>query len=189
MRTHDLIGVLLAGGQSRRMGQDKALLDWHGQPLIEHMIATLHAVGIAHVKISGNRPEYDGIVDAQPGGGPIIGLLSVAQTLLDTELLVVPVDMPRLSVGLLQQLLDAPASEAVRFGELALPMRLRLDDHSRAVLRDVAALAGRERSLLALQARLKVQSLPMIDVAAIELANCNHPHEWQRALTSPMEPP
>ncbi|MEK7814756.1 MAG: nucleotidyltransferase family protein, partial [Chloroflexota bacterium] len=40
------VGLLLAAGESRRMGQLKALLPWNGTPLIEHQIAALQGAGV-----------------------------------------------------------------------------------------------------------------------------------------------
>jgi molybdenum cofactor cytidylyltransferase len=34
----DVVAVLLAAGDSERMGRPKALLDWHGQPLLSHQL-------------------------------------------------------------------------------------------------------------------------------------------------------
>ena len=39
--------VLLAAGESTRMGEPKALLPWGGQPLIAHQVAALHEAGYA----------------------------------------------------------------------------------------------------------------------------------------------
>ncbi len=40
----DASGFVLAGGQSSRMGRDKALLTFAGQPLIAHALAILREV-------------------------------------------------------------------------------------------------------------------------------------------------
>lgn len=181
MSSTSTTGVLLAGGRSSRMGRDKALLDWQGRPLIEHMIAQLYAAGVNQVRVSGDRPDYHGIPDGLPEGGPVVGLHSVANTLPDGCLLIVPVDMPRLTPELLRQLLQAPDAGAVQFTGYTLPLRLRLDGYSRAVLADVAGQPGRDCSLHRLLSRLATRKLPLPDHAASQLGNCNTPEDWQQA--------
>ena len=45
-------GLILAGGQSSRMGTDKALLDIAGQPLLQHIIARMILSGISQVTVA-----------------------------------------------------------------------------------------------------------------------------------------
>ena len=98
-----LNGLVLAGGQSRRMGQDKALMLYKGRTLLDHAIALLEAAGCTNVLISRNAPGYmsDLIADAGPLAGVHTALNAIGS---NCELLVLPVDMPRMSAGLLQRL-------------------------------------------------------------------------------------
>jgi molybdenum cofactor guanylyltransferase len=71
-------GYILAGGASRRMGRDKALLPWHGVPLVE-WIALQVREAVGNATIAG-APERDAglgipaIGEACPGGGPLSGI-------------------------------------------------------------------------------------------------------------------
>ena len=47
----DVAGLLLAAGQSTRMGEPKALLPWHGIPLLEHQLSTLALADISPVMV------------------------------------------------------------------------------------------------------------------------------------------
>jgi molybdenum cofactor guanylyltransferase len=96
---------VLAGGQSTRMGRDKALIEFHGRPLIEHALVKLRALGFAPA-IIGNRfdlEKYSRIVpDNYPGSGPLAGIetgLSVSDADLN---LFLPVDLPLLPIEFLR---------------------------------------------------------------------------------------
>ena len=179
------MGVVLAGGRSLRMGTDKALLAWHGRPLIEHQIALLQQAGFADVRVSGRvsglRPGCAGVADAVAGAGPLGGLAGVATGLADgTDLLVVPVDMPLLTGTLLRRLWrEQPRAATVRFAGTVLPMRWRLDAGSRARLWELLGNAARAgRSLRALQQVCGVAEIALAGPEADLLADCNDPAAW-----------
>src|SRR5215831_2146120 len=97
-------GYVLAGGASRRMGTPKALLPFRGRTLIEYVAGeVLTAAG--NVTIVG-RPElyaglgFDAISDAQPGFGPLGGLLTALSSADAEWSLVVACDLPRITAVL-----------------------------------------------------------------------------------------
>lgn len=75
----DGCGVILAGGQSSRMGTNKALLDFHGEPLIQRLARRMEA-WFAQTIVVTNTPEVYGFLglpmfgDREPGLGPLGGL-------------------------------------------------------------------------------------------------------------------
>ena len=178
------VGVVLAGGRSLRMGVDKAMLQWRGRPLIEHQLGLLREAGLAEARVSGLRPDYGGVADSVTGAGPLAGLASVAGRVADgTDLLVVPVDMPLLTVELLRRLLvERQEALALRFTGAVLPMRVRLDARSRAFLAErVGAEARKARSLRALQQACGVEEIPLAAAEAALLLDCNDAVAWERA--------
>lgn len=124
IRTPDAcIGVVLAGGRSRRMGRDKALLDWNGTTWLEHAIERFHAAGIPRVVVSGSRPGHAGIPDLHADAGPLAGLHAVACAHPDHWLVVVPVDMPMLPAAWLTALVASQGEQvAVHYRGAPLPL-------------------------------------------------------------------
>jgi molybdenum cofactor guanylyltransferase len=174
------VGVVLAGGLSSRMGRDKALLPWQGRPLIERQMAVLRETGVDNVQISGERADYQGIADPVAHAGPLGGIAGIAAICEDGDLLIIPVDMPRLQPTLLRRLLTAPPAGCVHFADHVLPMRLRLDDACRAALAELMrADDDRLRSLRALQERVGVIQLPLSEADAQQLVDCNTEETWQ----------
>lgn len=171
-------GLVLAGGRSLRMGRDKALLEWHGRPLLAHMQALLRDAGAQRVVVSGAYPAFDGLPDLSPGGGPMSALAQVAPRLPDGVWLVVPVDMPLLSRELLHALATQPAVCAAFEGH-PLPMRLQLDATTRPILADVGSASGPACSLRNLQAALRGARIDAAPWQA-QLANCNTPEQWRQ---------
>lgn len=175
------IGVVLAGGQSSRMGRDKALLDWCGRPLLERQLNALRAAGVDESRVSGERPAYRCVADVQSGLGPLGGLVSIAEAVAgEVDLLVIPVDMPLLGDALLRRLrTEQPQARSLRCAGHVLPMRFRLDSASRALLvalRDQSET--RLRSLRALQQALDVAEIALVSEEAMQLADCNTEASW-----------
>lgn len=177
------LGVVLAGGESSRMGRDKALLAWQGRPLIERQLAVLRAAGVDEVSVSGERASYGGIADARPRAGPLGGLAGIADKISDLEvdLLVIPVDMPLLGAALLRRLRSArPEARCLRFAGQVLPLRLRLDSACHAVLAELLSAAEPAgRSLRALAQRLNVIELEFDADEAEQFTDCNTVTQWQ----------
>lgn len=75
-------GAVLAGGESRRMGRDKALLPVGGRPMVEIVAEVFDAIGCDPVAIIGGdraamRPFGRPLVaDLEPGTGPLGGVVS-----------------------------------------------------------------------------------------------------------------
>jgi molybdopterin-guanine dinucleotide biosynthesis protein A len=73
----DILGVVLAGGQSRRFGHDKAIALLDGRPLIEHVVframPQVSALAISGRDYGLGLPV---IPDAAPSEGPLTGVLS-----------------------------------------------------------------------------------------------------------------
>src|SRR5688572_22285303 len=91
-QTMDVSGFVLAGGQSRRMGRDKALLPWHGHTLLDHMIRLVRKVADP-VQVVGRAP----LPDRLPGLGPLSGISTGLEASSTDANLFVAVDLPFLT--------------------------------------------------------------------------------------------
>lgn len=118
-----LVGFVMAGGGSTRMGRDKALLPWEGTTLLDHAIARLEAV-TADVRIlcgpaaryaDRNRPlVLDALTDeAGVPAGPLAGLASGLASAGDAAGLYLGVDLPFVPVELLAALASMEDGDAV----------------------------------------------------------------------------
>lgn len=96
--TSNISGIILAGGKSRRMGTDKALLVFQGKPLLEHMIGLIEPF-CNKVFISGQNSDYSSfgvemVPDLYTGCGPIAGIFSALKYSVSDWNLLVSVDVP-----------------------------------------------------------------------------------------------
>jgi molybdopterin-guanine dinucleotide biosynthesis protein A len=174
-----IVGLILAGGLSSRMGEDKALLRVGNETMLQRTARVLREAGADFVAMSGSRTG--GIPDRWRHAGPVGGIASAVEVLPDAELLIVPVDMPGLDQAVLGPLLADDTQRATRWEGHPLPMRLRLDDVARAELARLITRPGRECSVSALQAGVGATTLPLGGLDPAWLANCNTPDEWREA--------
>lgn len=104
--------VILAGGKSQRMDGDKSWLRVDGQPLIVRQVEIAKAVGAGRVFISGRRGvDYAAakapvVLDEYVGCGPLAGIERGLAAASAPLLLVLAVDLPRVSEQLLNEVLE-----------------------------------------------------------------------------------
>jgi molybdopterin-guanine dinucleotide biosynthesis protein A len=160
--------IILAGGASRRMGADKAGLDWNGRRAVDRLADLATSVGCAFTVVAGADHGLPFVPDP-PGKGPVGGVLAGVEALKARGMrraLVLAVDAPTLRAGDLAPLLAAPVPGAA-FAGLTMPMVIDLaavpdaamGDWSMFFLIDVAGLAVLEPEPAA-RARLRGANTP-----------------------------
>jgi len=101
-------GFVLAGGQSSRMGRDKALVPLAGRPLLEHALGILREAGLP-ASIAGGQPSLASfaplVEEAQPGQGPLGGISAALASTTARLAVFLPVDLPLLPASLVLYLL------------------------------------------------------------------------------------
>lgn len=110
-------GAVLCGGQSRRMGTDKAFVEIDGVAMAERVASTLAAAGCAPVVFVGGdaallaRFERATIADRWPGRGPV-GAIVTALAAIDDDVVVAACDLPFVDVDTVRTLIHAGADDA-----------------------------------------------------------------------------
>jgi molybdopterin-guanine dinucleotide biosynthesis protein A len=107
-----LTAMLLVGGQSRRMGTDKATLLLAGAPLWQRQLRVLRDLEPEKLWISARtRPAWcpediEVIVDEPPSRGPLSGIAAALARLRTSHLLTLAIDMPRMTTEHVRKLLS-----------------------------------------------------------------------------------
>jgi len=143
-----LYGLVLAGGQSRRMGRDKALLQRDGRTQLHLAVELLQGVTEqqfvstrAQQQDDAERQRFAQIVDRYDDIGPIAGILSALETHPEVDWLVLACDLPNLDRQTLDHLIAHAAVEkpftAFRSSHDGLPEPLCaiFRAHSAAIIR------------------------------------------------------
>jgi molybdopterin-guanine dinucleotide biosynthesis protein A len=103
----DCTAIILAGGDSRRMGQDKATLRLGPRTLLAHVQAVVQPL-FAELRVSVRQPRSDidlpQICDAQPAAGPLAGLCAALAQVETAWLFAVATDMPFVQAALINTL-------------------------------------------------------------------------------------
>lgn len=171
MSPNAVIGaIILAGGASRRMGQDKAVLDWNGRSAIGRLADLAKDAGCGFVLTAGADHGLPFVPDP-PGKGPVAGVLAGMAALRERGVeraLVLAVDAPTMRPDDLAPLLAAPAPGAAYEG-LTMPMVVALAAVPPEAMGDWSMFRLIEQSGLAV--------LPLNPDARLRVRGANTPEE------------
>ena len=190
-----LSALLLAGGESRRMGRDKATIELGGWPLWERQLDLLRAVCPEKIFVSArSAPSWlpntvELLVDDAPSRGPLSGLTRALASIQTSHLAVLAVDMPFMTSKQMQVLCRhttwgcgvVPVVEG-RFEPLAAIYPREAAAHFSA------ALAGHDFSLQPLVRHLvRADKVRLVTVAEEErdlYRSVNEPTDFQGGMVS-----
>lgn len=172
-----LLGIVLAGGLSSRMGTDKALLNWHGEAQLCRTMRHLSEVGCEQVVVSRNQNGF--IQDRFVHQGPVAGIHAALEQNQCDEALVVPVDMPLLDSLSLSKLLTMgrEGGYSCYYTDSVLPCYLSNPMAACSVAE--RRLAAGQRSVFGLLEALHAQIISPL--STLHLFNTNTPQEWHTA--------
>lgn len=169
----DCTGLVLAGGESRRMGVDKPGLAFGGSTLLDRMVGRLQAV-FPRVIVSVRTPRPDVAVpqvcDAHPVGGPLAGLCAGIAAVSTPWVFAVAADMPFLHPAMIRHL--AARREGVQavvpvIGGFPQPLAAYYATSALAVIRAQLDAPGKH-SLRAALERLRVCLVDEDELQAID---------------------
>ncbi|MBS0418543.1 MAG: NTP transferase domain-containing protein [Proteobacteria bacterium] len=113
-RGRPIYALVLAGGRSKRMQRDKAVLEYHGRSQLEWAVSFVQPhVQRVFVSVRPDqtddpaRARFDQIVDAHQNLGPIAGIMAAQAKYPDVAWLVLACDLPFLDEGTLNTLIAA----------------------------------------------------------------------------------
>jgi len=193
-RFDDVAGFILAGGASRRMGRDKALLEIAGIPLALRMVTLLMPL-VGSVTLIGSPQRFAAlgipvVPDDEPGCGPLGGVVTALHITDCDWNLVVGCDMPYLTAPwlefLVQHALEAKADAVIpesahhraeplcaMYHRRAMPtIRVELGLGIRKVTTGLAGLAVRT---------LRYEEWKQFDSAGRLFKNMNTPEDYAEA--------
>jgi len=191
---NECLGVVLAGGLSSRMGQDKAKLLRNSTDMLNFSKQLLIDSGISNIVVSGD--EYD-IPDKVKKSGPVGGIYSVLSSFPQAKsLLILPVDLPFMTKKSLTDLRikGELSQKATYFEGHNIPLYLPNNAYtelffSKIFSNDLLAISGKKLekatkkngpSIKALLQQIPHQAIQCGDNKA--LFNTNTPEQWQQAI-------
>lgn len=176
--------IILAGGKSSRMGQNKADLIIHGRSFVSILTDKLGRLGIQDIMLSGYSGQVNGarnIADIFPGKGPLSGIHAGLCAARQEHVLVLAVDMPLIPETFLERLLtchDHGITVAICKGRVQ-PLVAVVD---RGLSGECEMLLAEERLyVMALYDKAGYQTVPFTGEELL-IRGCNTPEEYEAIL-------
>ena len=195
-RNINLAALILAGGQSSRMGEDKALVTYEGIPMLQRVYQVAAACTENVYVLSSWNERYQQIlpsecqylIESQAGRGPLFGFAEGLTQISADWILLLACDLPLLNREILQdwvnQLSELPSSI-----DALVPQRSQIWEpmcafYRRQVLTELQDfLQTGGQSFQEWFSHICVEALPVSSKANLMLHNCNTPLDLEKIRT------
>ena len=183
--------VILAGGQSRRLGRDKSLLPVGGEPLLARTVHRLAPLSDDLIVVTNHGERYESldlpvrlVPDERPGVGSLMGIYSGLRAARHPLALAVGCDMPFLNAPLLRYMLGlSPGYDVV------IPRLAGLLEPLHAIYRETCLgpmeklLEAGRRQIIAFFGQVRVRhveedEIDRFDPQRLSFVNVNTPEDW-----------
>jgi molybdopterin-guanine dinucleotide biosynthesis protein A len=186
-----ITGVILAGGLSKRYGQNKAFLELHGARLIDRIAAEMKTIFRNVVIVTNRKADYEYlevpvVEDLIRGLGPLGGIFTGLMTISDQAGFFVACDIPFFSKQLVRYMVDIKDNHAAVVPSGATGLEPLYAIYAQSCLDPIRSLISEKRY----QVRLFFERVPVRYVTLNEISrfiapgkaflNINTPDEFAR---------
>ncbi len=187
--------LILAGGKSSRMGQDKALVPWNEIPMLTRVCQIASQCCHQVYLLTPWQERYQDIVtqncrfllESNPGQGPLVGLADGLSQINTDWVLLLACDLPSLDANIIQnwiaRLIELPTDVLAfvpRQGEMWEPLCGFYRRESLPELQKFIQQGG--RSFQSWLSQIPTQAIPVSEQEKNMLFNCNTPTDLRERI-------
>lgn len=183
----DVSILILAGGKSQRMGENKAFLNLEGRTFINHLIQSF-GVFKNQLFISGKRQDYENYgvpviedLESFSGKGPLSGIYSGLQTLQTNWVFVISVDSPFVSPDEMKELYSCRKENTIVISRDENQIHPLIGFYHKSLAKTIEFhLNGENKSMKGLYLNPELSTKIVQVTNPSRLKNINTPHEYKR---------
>lgn len=198
------IGIILSGGLSTRMINDKSYLNIDNHKsisiqLAKYIILLLYRLKLNTIYISDNNKfnisqkkcrNLHSVIDLIPNGGPISGIHSAFKSILSKKYnkismysnfnaIVIPIDMPILTINILEMLIKVHKNDITKYNNYQFPFVISINKKNNDALSAISLKASKSlKSLKSLENYVKVNTISKHSLNKSVFFNVNRKNNW-----------
>jgi len=184
---HAMSAIIIAGGQSSRMGRDKGLMDWNGKAMIQYVIEAVSPL-VSNVLLITKNPLYkrfglESFPDLIPGLGPAGGIYTALHASKSEANMILSCDIPLITTPTLQILKDRHKSFEITLAATGNVPEPLIGIYNKSCFTKWNALIAQKKTAVHQMIRqFNTQIIDMTTIAGFnrnEFTNINTPQELE----------
>lgn len=186
-RTDDVTGVILAGGKSTRMGEEKALLDLNGKPFIEIIFSRMQNVFKRVIVVTENSKKFVSLnifcyEDIIKNMGPLGGLFTALKVAETDFIFLTTCDMPLICEEVIETILKVKSKDKIVVGRVGSDLLPLFGLYPKVVLFQLSEILQiGEKRVIAFINKTGFESVDLSNFKD-KLLNINNKEEYKKLL-------